>query len=168
MQIREIPLSANSFTGVSGTKYIIHDTLPVGRFELFEALQVEVLNNTSIAAFTGEIRDIWTDLQQVRVADATVKIYNIINGLERIQNKRPHPMLRMCTLFIAAENEGVQWSEALATEKLADWSDISQDFFLNCGLRFYRSYIQGFNMSTLPGSPEQTAGTQNDGADNEK
>jgi len=58
-------------------------------FEVFEALQVEALNNTSIAGFTGEVKDVWQDLQQVKVADATVKLYNILNGLERINTFWP-------------------------------------------------------------------------------
>jgi hypothetical protein len=153
MQIREIDLSANSFTGISGAKYIIHDTLPVARFEVFEALQVEALNNTSIAGFTGEVKDVWQDLQQVKVADATVKLYNILNGLERVKNQRSNPILRMCTLFICQENEPIQWSEAMSTEKLADWGDISQGFFLGCGVRFLRNYISAFDTNSLFGSP---------------
>lgn len=142
---RSIQIDANSFTGKSGSTYIIYPSLSVKRFEIFERMQVELEHNTTLTAFKSELSAAYGLFNQMKFADGSAKLNNLLNAVERITNNQPHPILMMCSLFICTPDEDQsRWTEAEAQEKIEDWADIDIAFFLACARllagRFTRNY----------------------------
>lgn len=144
MGVRNIQLDTNSFKGISGASYVIYPSLTVKRFEVFERMQVELEHNTTMSAFKSELAASYSLFNQAKFADGAAKLNNLLNAVERITNKQPHPILMMCSLFICTpEEDQSKWTEAEAQEKIEDWADIDIAFFLACARllagRFTRS-----------------------------
>jgi len=143
-------LSANSFTSESGRKYIVYPSLTTARFEVFERLQIEMEYSVSLSAFKREVSDTYDLLNKAKPADAAVKLYNLSNGVSRIENKQPHPLLLICTLFICEESEDqATWNEADAAEKVADWSGVDIAFFLASAKLLFRRFTTAFDTDSL-------------------
>lgn len=72
----------------------------------------------------------YTLLNEGRFADAAVKQHGVVHGSIRIDERRKHPLMLICSLFIAAPNEDLTtWNEAEAAEKINDWSNVDMAFF---------------------------------------
>ena len=155
MEIISPQLSANSFTSHSGRKYIVYPSLTVERFATFEKLQVEMEHGVSLSAFRNEAEAAYDLLNKSKAADAAVKIYNLKAGVSRIENKQPHPLLLICSLFICEETEDQsKWNEAEAAEKIADWSGVDVAFFLASAKHLFSRFIKGFDTDSLNFSAE--------------
>lgn len=141
---KTVSLESNSFTGKSGQTYIIYPTLTTKRFEIFETLQVELEHSVTMSAFRQELTETYNLFDKMKFADGCTKLHNLLNGVERVSNKTPHPILMMCALFICKETEdqGV-WSEAEAQEKIQDWCEIDISFFLGCAKRLVSHFMRG-------------------------
>lgn len=150
MNVISPDLSANSFKSASGKKYIVYPSITTCRFEVLETLMVEMENLTSPSGFREESVAVYDLLNKGKFADAAVKQNNIINGVSRIQNGQPHPLLTICSLFICpAEENQAEWSEAEAQEKIKDWAGVEVDFFLASAKRFLRRYINDYATDSL-------------------
>jgi hypothetical protein len=115
------------------------------RFEVFERLQVEMEHLTSLSAFRDELTAVYDSLNKSKPADAAVKINNLLNGVSRIQNGQPHPLLMICTLFICEESEDQsKWSEAEAQEKVQDWANVDVGFFLASAKRLFSRFMNDY------------------------
>lgn len=155
MKVVSPELSANSFVSPSGKKYIVYPTLSTARFEVFERMQIEMEYGVSLSAFRKEVSDTYDLLNKAKPADAAVKLYNLVNGVSRVENKQPHPLLLICTLFICEETEDqATWNEAEAAEKVADWSGVDIAFFLASAKRLFSRFTTGFDIDSLNTSPE--------------
>ena len=89
-------------------------------------------------------------MNKAKPADAAVKLYNIVTGVSRVENKQPHPLLLICTLFICEETEDQStWNEAEAAEKVADWAGVDIAFFLASAKRLFRRFTTGFDTDSL-------------------
>ncbi len=155
MKVVSPDFSANSFVSPSGKKYIIYPTLSTARFEVFERMQIEMEYGVSLSAFRKEVSDTYDLLNKAKPADAAVKLYNMVNGLSRIENKQPHPLLLICTLFICEESEDQStWNEAEAAEKVTDWSGVDIAFFLASAKRLFSRFTTGFDIDSLNTSAE--------------
>ena len=146
----QIPLDANSFEA-NGHKYLIHPSLSVARFEIFEQQQIWVEYGSSASAFRQEAVQVYELLNKGKFADASVAQRNLIDGVARVAEKRAHPVLLMCTLFVVREGEDTaQWSETDAAEKIADWrkAGIESAFFFHLLKRLGAAYMQGLEQGT--------------------
>jgi len=115
------PISTNSFTA-NGTKYLIHGSLTVRRYEVFDRLQVEMSQNVSLSGFRMEMERAYECLNKSKVADAAVVIRNALEGVARIEQGQPHPVLLLSSLFICKEGENLEdWNETEQLEKIDDW-----------------------------------------------
>jgi hypothetical protein len=143
-------LSANSFVSPSGKKYIVYPTMTTYRFEVFERMQIEMEYGVTLSAFRKEVSDTYDLLNKAKPADAAVKLYNIVSGVSRIENKQPHPLLLICTLFICEESEDQStWNEADAAEKVADWAGVDIAFFLASAKLLFRRFTTAFDTDSL-------------------
>lgn len=158
MKVVSPDFSANSFVSPSGKKYIIYPTLSTARFEVFERMQIEMEYSVSISAFKKEVSETYDLLNKAKPADAAVKLYNLANGVSRIENSQPHPLLLICTLFICEESEDQStWNEAEAAEKVSDWASVDIAFFLASARRLFSRFTSAFNtdsLNTLKGTEE--------------
>ena len=103
-EIQKLDITANSFEA-NGNKYLIHSSLTVKRFEVFERLQIEVSFGVDFDSLKNSIAKIYDCLQTFKGADASVIARNALEGIARIDNKRKHPIMLLCSLFICRENE---------------------------------------------------------------
>ena len=145
MSVISPTLNANSFKTASGKKYIVYPPITAHRFEVFERLQVEMEHLTSLSGFRDEIAATYELLNKSKPADAAVKINNLLNGVARIQNGQPHPLLMICSLFICTADENqAEWNEAEAQEKVNDWASVDIAFFLASAKRLLTRYMNDY------------------------
>lgn len=121
--VKHIQPTDNSFMA-NGRKYLIHNSLTVERFERFEDLQIQVSLGVDFRTLHGNIKEAYDVLnsREGRLADASVILNDVLQGVSRIRNNRPVPTLMLCTLFICREGEDrAKFDEAEAIEKINDW-----------------------------------------------
>jgi len=138
----------------NGKKYYIETSLSVDRWKEKDALELQLGLGVSFNDVMTRLREVWELLNKLKLAEAIVKIYDIMNGLTNIE-KRHSPILLYCTLFINEENEDRRyWNLDLANSKLKDWNEegIDVGFFLTIafssvkGLKeFYLKTSQDFS-----------------------
>lgn len=135
----------------NGNKYIIHQSMPIGRYSSFEKFQVSALDDKDPLSLLQDLVGVYNLLNQSKVADATVKLHNTLNGLERINQQEHHPMLWICTCFIIKEGADFSvYNEAEGRVAIEDWIaegfdvrdffDLARDF-VNCFIQISRSDI---------------------------
>ena len=150
MELIKPDLSANSFTSRSGIEYIVYDTVSTGRFPLLEICMVEVAQGISADGFRTETVDAYNSFNQMKFADGCSKLGNVINGTERIMNMKPHPLLKLASLFICSDDEDQdKWIEAEAMAKIDDGAGVDIAFFLRSVKRFLNVFFPGWNTDSL-------------------
>lgn len=126
-------LHRDSFTA-NGQKYIIHESLAMTRFEKFEELEPEVAYGMAADNLFDNLLKVYDFLNEQRPADASVAVHNMLNGIKRNLEGREHPVLQICSLYIAREGENLATYDAkLNAEKIEDWRQEGidyQNFFL--------------------------------------
>ena len=62
-------------------------------------------------------------LDKGKMAQASVKVHNLMTGIADRVDKRQPVMLRICSLFVNTKGEDPnEWSDELAEKKINDWS----------------------------------------------
>lgn len=154
-------LSANSFTGRSGEKYIIYDSLPTARYAKLEAFEAEIESGATVGGILKKIRASYDALNKGKNADAAVILHNTINEAERIEQGRYNTLILACTLFCCKEGTQLHdWSEAEANETVKDWGDIDPRFFLSCYARFQAQFMAGYGSETWNSLSESSENSQ--------
>ena len=129
---KRIPDGALTFKTKEHT-YRFTETLSSHQYNLFEIFQVECGYDPTFENVYKAIADAIKALNEVKFVDAAAILFNLQNGMYRNIEKREHPVMMLCTLFILREDEDVRtWDETLAKEKVKDWMDYGypvQDFF---------------------------------------
>lgn len=112
---------ANSFVA-NGVKYLIHGSLPLGRYQVYEKLQAQIAWGVDFEKQHRDLKKAWDLLNQTKLGEAAVWINNMMEGIAHRVEKREHPALLLCTVFICREGEDMTaWDETEALEKIADW-----------------------------------------------
>lgn len=107
----------------NGNTYKIVKELSINRFRELEKLEIEAFYGFDAQGMFDKLKNTWNDLNKSKVADATVKIYQLMEGMADKVDKREPVMLRICSLFLIKDGENVnEWNEELANEKIEDWS----------------------------------------------
>lgn len=137
---------ANSFVA-NGTKYLIHPTLSIGRYEMYEELEIIFGNGASHKEIFEELTAVFELVDKMKFAQAAIRINNMITAVSRSLHMRTTPMLLLCSLFIAKEGEDLsRWNEAEALEKIADWRadgyriDDFFEFAFSCVTGLHQNY----------------------------
>ena len=121
--VKHIQPTDNSFDA-NGRKYIIHSALTIERFEHFEDLEVQIGLGVTFEQLHGKAKEAYAALnsREGNLADASVILNDIIQGVARVRNGRQIPTLLLCTLFICREGEDrSKYDRAEAVEKINDW-----------------------------------------------
>ena len=141
--------TVNHITGISGKKYLIHDSVSAGRYSHLTRIEAEMHTSHAIQDTVKTARKAWEFFNKSEFANGVVTLNNIINEGERAVNQLPDRMLLYCSLFINSEDENVgEWNEAQAAEKIADWKMIDIRFFLACIVRFQTHFISDYDTKT--------------------
>lgn len=164
MNVISPSLSSNSFKSASGKSYIVYPSMTAKRFEVFERLQVEMEHQTSLTGFREEAAGAYDLLNKSKPADAAVKLNNLVNGVTRIENGQPHPLLMICTLFICTKDENqAEWSEAEAQEKVQDWANVDIAFFLASAKHLLGRFMNDYATDFLNSLAETETSAQKNG-----
>jgi hypothetical protein len=156
MTLKKVDTTANSFEA-NGKKYLIHGSLSVKRFEEFEKLQVQVGFGADFQSLYSTLEKAYANMNQMKVMDAGVLIHNTLQGVSRKTDGRSHPVMLLCTLFIAREGENLaEWTETDAVEKIDDWKKegIDVSFFFSLANSLVPAFTLGFNSGLENTSPE--------------
>ena len=155
-EIKHIGANDNSFVA-NNVKYIVRSDLTVKRFEVFERLQIEMTFGTTFKEIAAKLNEAYACLQSMKMADASVIVYNILNGISGKMDNREHPALLLCSLFICRENEDLsQWTEADAVEKINDWKaeGISMTDFFQLAFRSVDGFMESWG-GNFPNTSEE-------------
>ena len=140
----------------NGTKYYVESALSVDRWKVKDAIEIELGLGVSFNETFTKLKEVYELLNKMRLADATVKIYDLMNGLSNLE-KRHVPILMYCTLFINAEDEDRRyWSIDLANKKIKDWNEegIDMSFFLTIAFSALKG-LKELYLKTSQGSSEE-------------
>ena len=144
--LKQLDLSANSFTA-NGVKYLIHPDLSFERFVQFEKLQAQIGWNVDFAIQHKALSEVWALLNKLKLAEAAVKVNNMLEGIARSMDGRQHPAFLVCTLFMCREGEDVTtWSETDAAEKIADWKkEYAVEGFFEYAFSLVKDFVTAYN-----------------------
>ncbi len=125
--LKRIAPDANSFEA-NGVKYVIHPSLGVERHRHFEKLQVVAGFGADYQTLIQRVRKAYDQINAMKVADCAVTLNGVLEGMTRPISGQQHPLLLICTLFIAREGDDLtKWSEAEAAEQINDWKEAGYD-----------------------------------------
>lgn len=142
---------------VNSKKYIIEEKLSIAR--AIEASKIELeLFDMNVPNFKNSLIGAYNDLNGnnkdkcVKFADASIKIYNLVQKMEKGFTLEQHPVLRYCALFINEEKEDRRIiNDQMIQSKINDWQEGGVDmnsFFLlllslvKGGKEEFKKYIQ--------------------------
>lgn len=138
----------------NGKDYSIQTELSINRFKVLEELEVEFYYGFTMQEMFDKLKEAWNLLDKGKMAQAPVKLHNLMTGIAEKVDKREPVMLRICSLFIVTQDEDVNsWSEELAKEKIDDWSKEGYDIndFFSLAANLVPGFIKDYN-ETLKGT----------------
>ena len=147
MEVKRLNLSEKTFMA-NGVKYYFSSTMSIDRFMEFERLQAHVGFGKDFKHIYDKLKDCYDHLNKNRLADGAVIIHNLINGIAQNLDKREHPMLQMCALFINREDENVDvYDEDMTAQKIEDWKKegYSIEDFFQLAFNFVEGFIPAYN-----------------------
>lgn len=147
-QVKKLEAKDKTFTA-NGKKYTLSDMISVARWKEYEKLEPELSYGVTFSAMYKNLSILWSYLNERKFADAAVVCHNLMAGVKDVDNdKRIHPALLMCALFINREGEDTAaYSREIAEEKILDWQEEGlnmMDFFtlaLNTIHGFRETYL---------------------------
>lgn len=145
-ELKRIDFNKGSFEA-NGKTYFINKTLNVERFRIFERLQAHIGFSVNFETLYGKLKEAYEALNKGKVADAAVKLDNVINAVWSRLEDKSIPALEMCTLFLVTEDEDLKsWDKELAKKKIDDWKrDFAMDDFFQLAFNFVNGFIEAYN-----------------------
>lgn len=117
----------------NGKNYKLITELTIERFKKLDEMEVEFFYGFDMKGMFEKLKETFEYLNKGKVADASVRIHNLMKGIADKVDKREPIMLRMCSLFLITEDEDITtWSEDLCKQKVEDWQKegyAMNDFF---------------------------------------
>ena len=139
-QLKTLDPQARSFEA-NGKKYFIETKLSIARFHEYQILEKEAGFSISFSSMVEAIKEAYKDLNQLKAADASVKLHNLLAGISKIAEKE-HVLLKMCALFINTEDEDRgEIDDDLITTKISDWE---KEYDVNGFFTLALNTINGF------------------------
>lgn len=145
-ELKRLDPTANAFQA-NGHKYLVHGSLSIARYREFERLQVVAGFGADYQTLYQRVSKAYGEINQMKAADAAVTLNGVLEGLNRPLSGQEPPMLMLCSLFIAREDEDLsRWAEAEAIEKIRDWEAEGYDTgdFFNLALRSVRLFHNAY------------------------
>lgn len=136
----------DTFTA-NGNKYFIRTSLTITRFEEFEKLQVQVGYGLDFKTIFTNLNRAYGSLNDMKPADASVILYNMINGVQQNLEMRENQVLQICSLFICREDEDMtKFDPMFMVSKINDWKaeGITMDNFFTIASNLVTGFIPIF------------------------
>jgi hypothetical protein len=129
----------------NGKEYRILPELPISRFKELDKMEVEFFYGVDMQTMFNKIKAAYNDLnsRDIKIADASVKLHNLMIGVAEKVDNRTHIVMRICSLFLVTEDEDInQWSEELAAKKEKDWQ--AEGYKMSSFFSLVASFLPGF------------------------
>ena len=167
-EVKRLNLTGGKVTEfeANGHSYKFASQISIDRFIEFERLQAHVGFGKDFKGIHEILKDTYDLLNKSKPADAAVKVHNLLNGVGYNLEKRDHPVLQMCALFLNRADEDVKvYDEDLMSEKIADWrtEGYSIEDFFQLAFNFVEGFIPILNETTQSISAEVEKATKNIG-----
>ena len=149
-QLKRIDLNARAFVANGKTYLIETSPLSIDRYTHYEKIETEVGFGRGFTEVFDMVRSAMNDIIKHRQGDAYVKLYNVINGVQQLQNKK-QPVYRFCALFMNTENEDRRFiTEDLINQKIEDWrlEGLAYDPFFNFAVASMPDFIERYKKLT--------------------
>ena len=159
-ELKQLDLTKPTFEA-NGKTYTISTTISVERWRHYEDLQQLVGFGRSYAEMFKVIKEAYEDLQHPKIADASVRLHNLLTGIKEKLENRVHPVLLLCALFCNYEGEDIGiYDEAIMEGKVKDWQTEGYDVqsFFRLAPRLVPDFLSHFNedlQSILNQSPKK-------------
>lgn len=130
----------------NGKTYHIESTMSIERYTLFQQYELELSYNLSFKQLFETFKKVYELLNQSKPADASVLIYNTMQGFAKLEQKEPYVM-KYCALFINEEAEDRRViTEDMITAKINDWQKegIAFESFLQLAIFSIPSFIENW------------------------
>ena len=131
-ELKRIPMNETTFKA-NGHEYFIEKELSLDRFIEFERLQNELGWGMEFRHLFNKVNDAYGKLNSGKFADSAVTLANLKDGIAANIERRTHPALMLCTLFINTHDEDRRyWTADLGNQKIKEWVEEGfavQDFF---------------------------------------
>ena len=147
MEVKRLKLEDNTFMA-NGVKYYYSSRMCIDRFMEFERLQAHVGFGKDFKHIHEKLVKCYNHLNKNELADGAVIVHNLVNGIAMNLEKREHPMLEMCALFINREDEDTAvFDEDMNKQKIADWKKegYSVEDFFQLAFNFVEGFIPIYN-----------------------
>lgn len=162
-ELKRIPENATTIEA-GGTVFTIHSSLSVDGYQWLEELSIESEAGDSAAGMLKNQQAAYKLINEARLADAAVKLYNSIAAGERITEKQYNARLLIFTLFCRPQGSDLTaWNR----DEAAVWLDTlnkagydSADLFSKA-IGFQLSYLSNSTTSfpTISGNENEGEGT---------
>ena len=161
--LKRIDFEKPDVIGESGKKYTITSSLNVTRWQEFEKLQNHVGWGLDFSGMMERLKETYELINKLKFADAAVHIHNTMNGIAKSLEKRYHPALLMCTLFIVTDDEDLsKWTESEAMAKIEDWKQYEVGDFFSLAANLVTGYLPAYeahSQSSLAAAGRKNTGT---------
>ena len=131
-QVKRLPLDKKSFTA-NGNEYTIVDTMSIERWKKLEDFQDLLGWGRSFDDMFKQLKKVYELMDEGKQNEPRIIIHNLLTGVKQKLEKRYHPALMLCTLFVVRKDEDQTiYDEEFMKGKIEDWTtegyDIN-DFF---------------------------------------
>ena len=138
--LKHLDVNASHFFA-NGKKYIIESDLSIERFVEYQILEKEAGFGITFEDFFNNLENVYNSLNENKIADASVKLYNLMNGVADMKKREPM-LLRMATLFINEESEDRATITAdRMSAKIEDWK---KEYFVESFFVLASNLVNGY------------------------
>lgn len=143
-ELKVLDKNARSFEA-NGKTYYIETQLSIARFHEYQIYEKEAGFGLSFKAMVETLKESYQDLNQMKAADASVKLHNLLAGITKTAEKR-HVLLKICCLFMNTKDEDRSIiNDDIIAEKIEDWSEYDVNGFFMQALNTVDGFFQIYN-----------------------
>ena len=140
-QLKKLDKTARSFEA-NGKIYYVETELSIERFHEYQIYEKEAGFGLSFKSMVETIRDAYTDLNQMKAADASVKLHDLLAGITKTAEKE-HVLLKICALFMNTEDEDRGTiNDDMIARKIEDWKEYDVNGFFWQALNTVDGFFQ--------------------------
>ena len=153
--MKEVDFSRKVFE-YDGSKWYVEESISFARYQALEEIAIEFGYSATFADIFKNLRRLWDNQNQLKFAENSVLLHNMMNGIVNLEEKKPDAALRICALFINEEKEDrLEYNETKMRDKINRWGkecDVKPFFHLagsvvNGWLPAYKIAINTFSQT---------------------
>lgn len=138
-----------------GRKFTFKDVPSFMRYKEMQKICLEFGYSATFYDTYNNIKEAWDLLNQTKLAEAAVVLYNIMHGIVNLEDKY-HPAFRLCALFINEDGEDItDFDEGKMADKIECWSkELNPIPFFHLASSLINDWMPIYNEVTQSGLPK--------------